>query len=264
MVLAKAWYLTKRPSGVPSKDDFTCKEEELPPCGDGDVIVESEFLSVDPYMRYRARQIPLDTVMVGTTVCRVTESRNRDWPVGTYLTSSTGWRTHTLIKKETLEDKSFFSGVTPMPDMKHLSKSLAIGAIGMPGNTAYFGFLEICQPKAGETVLVNAAAGAVGSLVIQIAKLKGCKVIAFAGSDEKVTYCKEIGADHAFNYKTVNIGEALANAAPEKINCYFDNVGGQFTAEALPHMADFGRVSICGAISTYNDESKDIGKVSMN
>merc|ERR1712212_452954 len=113
--------------------------------------------------------------------------------------------------------------------------SLALGILGMPGNTAYFGFLELCQPKAGDTVLVNAAAGAVGSAVIQIAKIKGCKVIAFAGSEEKVAWIKELGADHAFNYKTANVGEVLGQVAPQKINCYFENVGGQFTAEALPH-----------------------------
>lgn len=263
MVVSRVWYLTRRPEGFPRKDDFTLKEEQLPPCGDGEVIAAAEYVSVDPYLRYRARQIELDTVMTGTAVCRVIESRNSEWPEGSYLVHNTGWRTHTLLKKESLESSSYFGGCFRLPDYHGLPRSLSLGALGMPGNTAYFGLLEICKPKEGETVLVNCAAGAVGSLVVQIAKLKGCKVIGFTGSDEKVSYLMEIGADHAFNYKTTPIGEALEKAAPEKINCYFDNVGGQFTAEALPHMADFCRIAVCGAISTYNDESKDIGKISM-
>lgn len=263
MVVSKVWYMTKRPEGTPKRDDFTLKEEELPPCGDGDVIVEAEFLSVDPYLRYRARQISVNSVMAGTSVCSVIESKNSKWPVGSYIVCQVGWRTHALVKSENLEKGDYISGSLPLPELQDLPKSLGLGILGMPGNTAYFGFLEICKPKAGETVLVNAAAGAVGSLVVQIAKLKGCNVIAFAGSDEKVVYLKEIGADHAFNYKTTNIGEALEKAAPEKIHCYFDNVGGMFTAEALPYMADYGRVAICGAISIYNEETR-AGEVSMN
>ncbi|KAG7168348.1 prostaglandin reductase 1-like [Homarus americanus] len=256
MVMSRVWQLVRRPKGKPTVEDFSCLEEELPPCADGDVVVEAEYLSVDPYMRYMARQIPLNSTMYGSQVARVIESKNPQWPVGSCMVVYSGWRTHTHIPSDKLQPDDKW--MWPLPDMGTLPISLCVGLVGMPGNTAYFGFLELCQPKEGNTVLVNGAAGAVGSAVVQIAKIKGCKVIAFAGSDEKVAWVKELGADYAFNYKTTNIGEALSQAAPEKINCFFDNVGGQFTAEALPFMANYGRVAVCGAISTYNDDSKDI------
>lgn len=139
------------------------------------------------------------------------------------------------------------------PQMGDAPISTALGVLGMPGMTAYFGFLDICHPKAGEVVLVNCAGGAVGSLVCQIAKIKGCKVIAFAGEESKLQWLRDIGIDCAVNYKTESITAVLKKEAPEGVHCYFDNVGGKFTAEALPHMVQFGRVSICGVISTYND-----------
>lgn len=123
----------------------------------------------------------------------------------------------------------------------------------MPGNTAYFGFLEICKPKAGDVVAVTGAAGAVGSLVGQIAKIKGCKVIGLAGSDDKCDWLKnELNFDHAINYKTANVKEALREAAPDGIDCYFDNVGGELSSVILNQMSQFGRISICGSISSYN------------
>ncbi|XP_063607436.1 prostaglandin reductase 1-like [Penaeus indicus] len=262
MVTAKVWKLAKRPEGMPKKEDFVCVEEEVA-CEDGDVIIEAEFLSVDPYMRYMMKQIPLDAPITGTQVAKVIESKNPEWPVGTYVVSPSGWRSHTRLTEKDFNADNFFQKPMKLPEMGDLPKSLGLGILGMPGNTAYFGFLEICRPKAGDTVLINAAAGAVGSAVIQIAKIKGCKVIAFSGSDEKVAWTKELGADHAFNYKTAKVGEALSKAAPDKINCYFENVGGQFTAEALPHMAERGRMAICGVISEYNDDNKDSGVVSM-
>ncbi|MPC30868.1 Prostaglandin reductase 1 [Portunus trituberculatus] len=254
MVVAKVWNLVRRPEGTPRVDDFALVEEQLPPCKEGDVLVEAVALSVDPYMRYRSRIIPLNAPMFGSQVAKVIESKNPEWPVGTHLVHYEGWRTHSLLTAQYIKENQFT--IKPMPEMGNLPKSLGIGILGMPGNTAYFGLLDICNPKAGETVLVNGAAGAVGSAVVQIAKIKGCTVIAFAGSDEKVAWVKELGADYVFNYKTTNISDALSKMAPNGINVYFDNVGGKFTAEALPHMADFGRVSVCGAISTYN-EKKD-------
>ncbi|XP_045101884.1 prostaglandin reductase 1-like isoform X4 [Portunus trituberculatus] len=295
MVIAKVWQLVRRPEGEPTVEDFLCVEEELPACSEGDsllilepdapdwfsssvseigssltvsnaddfthVLVEAVALSIDPYMRYKARQIPLNTPMFGSQVAKVVESKNPELPVGTHLVHYEGWRTYTVLTSQHLKDKEHF-GVMCLPEMGDLPKSLGIGILGMPGNTAYFGFLDICKPKAGDVVLVNGAAGAVGSAVVQIAKLKGCRVIAFAGSDEKVAWVKELGADHAFNYKTMNIGEALSKVAPKGVNIYFDNVGGKFTAQALPHMADYGVVSLCGAISTYNEEV-DIGVPSL-
>ncbi|KAK4310784.1 hypothetical protein Pmani_017684 [Petrolisthes manimaculis] len=266
MVVSKVWQLVKRPQGLPTLDDFKLIEQKLPPCSDGDVIVEAVCLSVDPYMRYKARDITLGSTMYGSHVARVTESKNEAWKVGALMVTYLGWRTHTHIPAQLLNYKDPKTQATvcyPLPDMEDLPTSLGIGLLGMPGNTAYFGLLELCEPKAGDTVLVNGAAGAVGSAVVQIAKIKGCKVIAFAGSDEKVAWVKELGADHVFNYKTTDVGKALTETAPQKINCYFDNVGGQFTADVLPHMQDLGRVALCGAISTYNDEKQLIGAASL-
>merc|ERR1712154_147238 len=132
--------------------------------------------------------------------------------------------------------------------------SLLLGSCGMPGNTAYFGLLELCHPQPGETVVVSGAAGAVGSLVGQIAKIKGCKVIGYAGSDEKCAWLKQIGFDEAFNYKKVGVVESLSKAAPKGVDCYFDNVGGEMTAGVLSLMNTRGRVAVCGAISHYNDK----------
>ncbi|KAG8455036.1 hypothetical protein GDO86_001308, partial [Hymenochirus boettgeri] len=126
--------------------------------------------------------------------------------------------------------------------------------------TAYFGLLEVCKPKEGDVVLVNSAAGAVGSVVGQIAKIKGCKVVGSAGTDDKLTFLKEIGFDEVFNYKTVSsLAEALKKASPEGYDCYFDNVGGKFTDAALQQMKEFGRVAVCGAISMYNDSVPSTG-----
>lgn len=258
MVKARIWTSAKQPVGIPRKEDFSCIEKEVSECKNGDVIVEAEYLSVDPYMCFMAKKVPFGTPMIGTQVSRVIESKNPDLPVGSYVVAQAGWCTHARLPAKSFQIDNWFKRSEILIALEPLPRSLGLGVIGMPGNTAYFGLLEVCKPKAGETVLVNAAAGAVGSTVVQIAKLKGCKVIAFAGSDEKVAWLKELGADHAYNYKTSSVTACLSEAAPEKINCYFDNVGGKFTADVLPHMADYGRVAVCGSISNYtNDDHSD-------
>jgi len=140
------------------------------------------------------------------------------------------------------------------PDIGVLSPSHHLGSCGMPGNTAYFAFLELCKPKPGETVLVNGAAGSVGSLVGQIAKIKGCKVIGLAGSDAKCDQLIKLGFDHAFNYKKVTIRDALTKGAPNGVDCFFDNIGGPDSYTILRHMNLKGRVAVCGEISAYNDK----------
>lgn len=148
-----------------------------------------------------------------------------------------------------------------LPAFDKLPLSLGVGILGMPGNTAYFGFLEICQPKAGETVVVSGAAGAVGSVVGQIAKLKGCRVIGFAGSDEKCQWLtNELGFDHAINYKKSDHRLALSKAAPNGVDCYFDNVGGELSSTVIQQMNLFGRVSVCGSISSYNGPTDELPK----
>ena len=163
-----------------------------------------------------------------------------------------GWRTHTIVDPSKIPVKH---DLYLLPDLGDISSSVALGALGFPGNSAYYGFLDICKPKEGEVVAVSGAAGAVGSLVGQIAKIKGCKVIGFAGSDEKCKWLEnELGFDKAINYKQDNLEQLLKEAAPDGIDCYFDNVGGTLSYLIIDQMRQFGRISICGAISGYNDE----------
>ncbi|XP_067683333.1 prostaglandin reductase 1-like [Haliotis asinina] len=250
MVKAKKWILAAEFAGEPKDSNFKLVEEDLRALKDGEIICDAVYLSVDPYMR--AHVFPVGSCIIGEQVARVTESKNADYPVGCLVQMYSGWRSRTLINaaNKTATEAVHLLKVT---DLGKLEPSLALGILGMPGMTAYFGFLELCQPKAGETVLVNGAAGAVGSAVGQIAKIKGCKVIGFAGSKEKCDWVKSLGFDHVFNYKEADINKSLKEAAPDGIDCYFDNVGGSFTSKALQHMKEFGRISVCGGISVYND-----------
>merc|ERR1712142_1270963 len=205
---------------------------------------------------YTMRMKPPIDPMIGSSVAVVEESKNSKYPKGATIVIMAGWVERVIVDPDNMGKNSpgnTLGGVMPAPDLGPMSKSLLLGACGMPGNTAYFGFLEICKPKAGETVVVSGAAGAVGSLVGQIAKIKGCRVIGYAGTDEKCQWLKEIGFDEAFNYKKVKVGESLAKAAPKGVDCYFDNVGGEMTAAVMSLMNTRGRVAVCGAISHYND-----------
>ncbi|XP_053556602.1 prostaglandin reductase 1 isoform X2 [Bombina bombina] len=247
MVLARSWNLVKHFEGAPKLSDFKLNELQLPKIQNGEVLLEAEYFSVDPYMRpYSKRYMKEGDIMIGSQVARVLESKNLSFPVGSYAVSNAGWTTHSISNGK---------NITPLlanwPD--NIPKSLALGTIGMPGLTAYFGLREICCAKKGEIVLVNGAAGAVGSLVGQIGKIMGCKVVGSAGSDDKLKYLKEIGFDEVFNYKTVNLEEAMRKASPDGYDCFFDNVGGEFTDVAILQMRKYGRIAICGAIALYND-----------
>ncbi|KAM6109602.1 prostaglandin reductase 1 isoform 3-T7 [Phoenicopterus ruber ruber] len=234
MVTAKVWVLKKHFEGFPKTSDFDLKKIELPNLKDGELLLESVFLSVDPYMR-------------------IVESKNPAFTVGAFVVARSGWRTHFISDGKDLQ-------LIPSSWPESLPRSLALGTVGMPGLTAYFGLLEVCKMKPGETVLVNAAAGAVGSVVGQLAKIGGCKVVGCAGSDDKVAYLKKIGFDEAFNYKTVtSLDEALHKASPDGYDCFFDNVGGEFASIAINHMKKYGRIAVCGAISQYNDSMPQKG-----
>ncbi|CAK1551191.1 unnamed protein product [Leptosia nina] len=252
-IKAQKYVLTKYFQGEPKESDFKIVEEELPELKNGEILTQAEYLSVDPYMRAYMIGYKLPTDMIGGQVAKVIDSRNDKYPVGSYVTDSYGWRTHTICDP----NKPRLPGVMPLtrvPDISPHPISLALGVLGMPGNTAYFGLNEICQPKAGETVVITGAAGAVGSHVGQIAKILGCRVVGFAGSDEKCDYLiKELGFDHAINYKTANIQAALKAAAPNRVDCYFDNVGGEISHTIMSYMNKYGRVAVCGSISSYND-----------
>lgn len=246
MVHAKIWTLKKHFEGNPTNSNFELKTVELPPLKNGEVLLEALFLTVDPYMRVVAKSLKEGDKMMGQQVARVVESKNSAFPTGTIVLASSGWTTHSISDGKELEKMP-----AEWPDT--LPLSLMLGIVGMTGLTAYFGLLDICGAKSGDTVLVNAAAGAVGSVVGQIAKIKGCRVVGTAGSDDKVAYLKKLGFDFAFNYKTIeSLEETLKKASPDGYDCYFDNVGGEFSNTVITQMKKFGRVAICGAISTYN------------
>lgn len=250
MVKAKVWKIKAMFHGEPKEDDLELVEEDLPDLKEGEMLIKALYLSVDPYMRpFVSDRAKVGDTMIGEQIARVIESKNSQHPVGTIVRTHAGWRTHTVTSKLTRH----------MPELGDLPLSTALGVVGMPGMAGYFGFLELCKPTEGETVLVNTASGAVGSVVGQIAKIKKCKVIGFAGTEEKCQWLRELGFDYAYNYKTVKLDEALKEAAPEGIDCYFDNVGGEFTTTVLEHMKTFGRISVCGTISGYNATEHPIG-----
>ncbi|KAI5629833.1 prostaglandin reductase 1, partial [Silurus asotus] len=254
MVQAKVWILKQHFEGFPKDSDFELKLEQLSEPKDGEMLVEAVFLSVDPYMRpfSRVRMNPGD-VMIGTQLAKVIQSKNPAFPEGSHVVGRCGWRTHTVSN-----GTGFSLILSDWPE--NVPLSLALGGIGMPGLTALYGLEEVLDVKQGETLLVNAAAGAVGSVVGQIAKLKGCKVVGSAGSDAKVAYLKELGFDYAFNYKTVpSLEEALNQASPDGYECFFENVGGHFSSVALSQMKQFGRIAVCGGISLYNDVEPQTG-----
>ncbi|XP_034020773.1 prostaglandin reductase 1-like [Thalassophryne amazonica] len=254
MVQAKTWVLTKHFDGFPKHSNFELKVEELPGLKDGEVLLEALFLSVDPYMRpFSAVRMKEGDVMIGTQVAKVVESKNSALPVGSHVVGRCGWRTHTVSDGKNLDPI-----MAEWPEDAPLS--LALGSIGMPGLTALYGIEEVLKLAAGETLLVNCAAGAVGSVVGQIAKIIGCKVVGSAGSDAKVAFLNELGFDKIFNYKTVgSLEEVLKEASPEGYDAYFDNVGGHFSSVVLPQMKEFGRIAVCGGISLYNDATPQTG-----
>jgi leukotriene B4 12-hydroxydehydrogenase/15-oxo-prostaglandin 13-reductase len=256
--LNRQFKLAAVPVGMPKESDFSVVETPMPVPGDGQVLIKTAYLSVDPYMRGRitgvksyADPVMVGDVMVGAAVGRVVESKSPDLSVGDYVSGYWGWQEHAAVDARTLRKL----------DPKAAPVSASLGVLGMPGMTAYFGFLDICNPKPGETVVVSGAAGAVGSLVGQIAKIKGCRVIGIAGTDDKVEWLtKELGFDGAFNYKTTdNYVAKLKELCPHGIDCYFDNVGGAITDAVFPLMNVFGRVSVCGLISQYNLEKPEPG-----
>jgi NADPH-dependent curcumin reductase CurA len=244
-------HLKKRPVGLPSGSDFELVEVPVPEPGEGEVLVRNLYMSVDPYMRGRMTDrssyvtpFPIGQPLDGGCMGQVVDSRSSQFAPGDYVLGFRGWR------------ECYLSNGTELTkiDPQLASLQTYLGTLGMPGMTAYVGLLDIGQPKEGETVFVSAAAGAVGSVVCQIAKIKGCRVVGSAGSDEKVRWLREHARiDAAFNYKTVtDLPAELARECPDGIDVYFDNVGGAHLEAALGQMNRFGRVVLCGMISMYN------------
>ena len=254
----RQWLLVNRPPGWPRESDFKLAQSPVPEPGPGQLLARVLWLSVDPYMRGRMRDVksyappvPLGGVMEGGTVARVVASKQPRFKVGDLVEGRLGWQDYALSDGKGL--RAIDPALAPV--------STALGVLGMPGLTAYFGLLEICRPKAGETVLVSGAAGAVGSLVGQIARIQGARAVGIAGTDDKVRWIAgELGFDAAFNYKTVpNYGAKIAELCPKGVDCYFDNVGGEITDAVFPLLNTGARVAICGQISQYNLEKPEQG-----
>ena len=248
----KAIILNKRPEGKPSLDNFKIVEEDKPTIKEGEMLLKTTYVSVDPYLRGRMSEaksyVPpfkLHEPMQSGVVAEVIESQHPDFKRGDHVTGNLDWKEYQAANRK---------GLTKIEN-KNVSLSAYLGVLGMTGLTAYLGLMEIGSPKQGETIVVSGAAGAVGSIVGQIGKIMGCRVIGLAGTDQKVNLLKDkFGFDEAINYKTTtDIKEAIAKAAPDGVDVYFDNVGGDISDAILVNVNPFGRVVVCGAISLYNE-----------
>ncbi|CAH8190411.1 NADP-dependent oxidoreductase [Vibrio aestuarianus] len=245
--------LASRPVGAPTANDFRLENAVKPTPAEGEVLLRSIYLSLDPYMRGRmsaaksyADPVAIDDVMVGGTVCQVEVSNHPQFEQGEWVLAYTGWQDYALSNGQGL----LKLGSNPT------QPSHALGIMGMPGFTAYMGLLDIGQPKAGETVVVAAATGPVGATVGQIAKIKGCHVVGIADGEEKCRYATEVlGFDHCLDHKADNFAEQLAEACNQGIDVYYENVGGKVFDAVLPLLNTASRVPICGLISQYNATS---------
>ena len=253
--------LKSRPVGEPGPDAFELATAEAREPGPGEVQVRNRWMSVDPYMRGRMYDVPsyvppfqIGEPLQGGAVGEVTASGDEGFKPGDLVMSMWGWR----------EAFTAPAGTVQKVDAHGLPPQALLGVAGMPGMTAYVGLLKIAGAKEGDTVFVSAAAGAVGQVVCQIAKLKGCTVIGTAGGAEKVAYLREIGVDHAIDYRTAgDLTAALQQAAPKGIDVYFDNVGGDHLQAAIAAARPFARFAICGMISQYNATAPTPGPTNM-
>ena len=250
-------HLTARPAGLPKPSDFALVDTPIPEPSDGELLVRNIYMSVDPYMRGRMRDIEsyippfqIGEVLSGGAVGQVVESNHPDYRTGDLVTGVEGWRQY--YTTDGTSQRKIDPAAAPL--------STYLGVLGMPGITAYVGLLDIGKPKEGETLFVSAAAGAVGSLVGQLGKIKGCRVVGSAGSQEKIELLTgQLGFDAAFSYKGADLHEELAESCPDGIDVYFENVGGPMLEAVLAHMNPFGRIPVCGMIAHYNDEEATPG-----
>jgi NADPH-dependent curcumin reductase CurA len=257
--------LASRPTGWVEESNFKLVETPVPPTADGQVLVRNHFLSLDPYMRGRmndtksyAAPVNLGDVMIGGTAGEVVASKNPKFAVGDKVVGMLGWQLYGV------SDGTQLMKV----DDRHIPLSAYLGTVGMPGVTAWYGLMGICAPKAGETVVVTAASGAVGSVVGQLAKMKGCRAVGIAGGAEKCRYVvDELGFDACVDYKAGKLWKGIKEATPKGIDCLFENVGGEIFDTLLGRMNAFSRIAVCGLIAQYNSEPypmKNIGSVLIN
>ncbi|CAN5640471.1 NADP-dependent oxidoreductase [soil metagenome] len=250
--------LASRPTGTPTQDNFRFEKTELPELQNDEVLLEGLYYSVDPYMRGRMNDaksyVPpfeVDQPISGTVIAKVVESKSADLKPGDIVVGSLPWRVQTVAPAK---------GLSKI-DATDAPISYRLDVLGMTGLTAYFGLMMIGKPKAGETVVVSGAAGAVGLVVGQIAKIHGCRVVGIAGSDEKIKLLKEkFGFDEAINYKTVtDIKSAISTACPKGVDIYFDNVGGEISDAVISNINFHARIPLCGQISLYNSTETPVG-----
>jgi hypothetical protein len=250
MTTNKQVVLNSRPEGWVKESDFRIVETPVPVPGDGQILLKANYLSLDPYMRGRmnetrsyAPSVKIGGVMTGETIAEVIESKSSKFKTGDTVAAYSGWQQYAL---------SDGTGVR-LVDPKVVPVSAYLGAVGMPGVTAWYGLLKIGEPKTDETVVVSAASGAVGSVVGQIAKIQGCRVVGVAGGRQKCDYVlQELGFDACIDHRADNIAEALAEATPKGIDVYFENVGGPLLDAVLARCNSFARIPICGMIADYN------------
>jgi NADPH-dependent curcumin reductase CurA len=242
--------LASRPHGEPTSENFEVETVPLPQVGDGEVLLRTIYLSLDPYMRGRmsaaksyAAPVEVGAVMEGGTVSEVVESRDPSLAPGDVVLALGGWQSHSVHP----------AGQVRRLDPARAPISTAVGVLGMPGFTAYAGLLEIGRPQPGETVVVAAAAGPVGSAVGQIARLKGARAVGIAGGPEKVAFLREIGFDEALDHRSPTFADDLAAAVPDGVDVYFENVGGHVWDAVLPRLNTYARVPVCGLVAHYND-----------
>ncbi|HAS6308981.1 TPA: zinc-binding dehydrogenase [Vibrio vulnificus] len=254
--------LASRPVGAPTAENFALKQSDIPTPAQGEMLLRSVYLSLDPYMRGRmsdaksyAEPVGIDEVMVGGTVCQVEVSNHAEFEVGEWVLAYTGWQDYAISNGEGL----IKLGKQPS------HPSYALGVMGMPGFTAYMGLLDIGQPKEGDTLVVAAATGAVGSMVGQIGKLKGCRVIGIAGGEEKCQFAKDtLGFDECIDHKAADFAEQLAKVCHNGIDIYFENVGGKVFDAVMPLLNTGARIPLCGLISQYNATSLPEGPDRMS
>ena len=254
MSINKRVLFAKRPLGEPDDDCFRIDEVATPDLGSNEILIKTCWLSLDPYMRGRMNDMKsytepmqLGDVMTGESTGIVEESNSDKWQVGDRVAAHMGWQTYIVAK----DDDARLMKV----DLDNGTLSAHLGVVGMPGRTAYFGLTEVGKPKVGETLVVAAASGAVGSAVGQIAKILGLRAIGIAGGSEKCRYVKEeLQFDDCLDYKSGNFAEKLGLACPDGVDIYFENVGGEVTKTVAPLLNEGARVPICGYISNYNDE----------
>lgn len=254
----EVWSLASRVKGEPQVDHFNKIDEDMPEPRKGEVVCRALFLSIDPITRLHLTYSEPGTPIPGRQVARVVETKNPDYPKGKLLVGSMGWSTYSVVDPSATQE---LGGTTvhlvePLPrqlEAAGLPKSSALGLLGVPGLTAYLGLMEVGRPKAGETIVISSAAGQMGHLVGQIAKILGLRVLGYTGDGDKASWIKtELGYDWAFNYKTQDITQTLNIAAPNGVDIFWDGVGGTFSATVLQHMAMFGRVIMVGNLSCYN------------